>query len=123
MRYILSIRGGGIRGIIPTCATVSMYKGCGHSRRGRSCRDAAEPRVGERRVVLIDAAIRACRAARSGLGRGDGLDIRKGRGRQWKSGAGAIVTVKNLDTGVTRTATTDDEGDYRILALPLGGRK
>jgi hypothetical protein len=34
--------------------------------------------------------------------------------------SGATVTVRNIDTGVTRAATTDDGGNFRILALPLG---
>ena len=34
--------------------------------------------------------------------------------------SGATVTVRNLDTGVMRTAATDDGGNFRILALPLG---
>src|SRR5215813_1883310 len=33
---------------------------------------------------------------------------------------GAKVTVKNLDTGLTREITTDDSGLYRIAALPPG---
>ena len=32
----------------------------------------------------------------------------------------ATVTAKNQDTGFTRTATTDDEGNYRIILLPPG---
>jgi hypothetical protein len=34
--------------------------------------------------------------------------------------SGATVTVKSLETGVTRTVTTDSAGDFRVLALPLG---
>jgi len=34
--------------------------------------------------------------------------------------AGATVTVKSLDTGASRTATTDDSGNYAALGLPLG---
>jgi hypothetical protein len=34
--------------------------------------------------------------------------------------SGAVITARSLDTGVTRTATTDDRGSFRILALPLG---
>ncbi|MGA2720984.1 MAG: carboxypeptidase-like regulatory domain-containing protein [Bryobacteraceae bacterium] len=34
--------------------------------------------------------------------------------------SGATITVRNLDTGVTRAATTDDGGNFRVLALPLG---
>jgi len=34
--------------------------------------------------------------------------------------AGAKVTVKNLATGGTRTATTDDSGHYRMVGLPPG---
>src|SRR5579872_1130978 len=33
---------------------------------------------------------------------------------------GATVTVKSLETGATRSATTDDAGDYRVLSVPLG---
>jgi hypothetical protein len=32
----------------------------------------------------------------------------------------ATVTVKSQETGATRSATTDDSGDYRIVSLPLG---
>ncbi len=34
--------------------------------------------------------------------------------------SGATVTVKSIDTGATRTATTDSAGHYTILSLPLG---
>ena len=34
--------------------------------------------------------------------------------------AGATVTVKSLETGTTRAVTTDETGNYRVLALPLG---
>ncbi|MBI3940703.1 MAG: TonB-dependent receptor [Acidobacteria bacterium] len=33
---------------------------------------------------------------------------------------GATVTVKNTDTGLVRTAITDDQGRYHLLQLPLG---
>src|SRR5215468_8984126 len=33
---------------------------------------------------------------------------------------GAMVTVKSLETGATRTVTTDETGNYRVLSLPLG---
>ena len=33
---------------------------------------------------------------------------------------GATVTVKNADTGFSRTATTGDDGSYRFSALPVG---
>jgi Carboxypeptidase regulatory-like domain/TonB-dependent Receptor Plug Domain len=33
---------------------------------------------------------------------------------------GATVTVRSVETGATRTATTDDSGEYRVLALPVG---
>jgi hypothetical protein len=39
------------------------------------------------------------------------------------SGAGvndAMVTVKNLETGATRSVTTDAAGDFRVLSLALG---
>jgi hypothetical protein len=32
----------------------------------------------------------------------------------------ATITVKSQETGATRTVTTDDSGNYRILSLPLG---
>jgi hypothetical protein len=36
---------------------------------------------------------------------------------------GATVTVKSLETGATRTATTDDAGNFKILSLPLGAQE
>src|SRR5919198_2408872 len=33
---------------------------------------------------------------------------------------GANVTVKNVETGATRTVTTDETGNYRVLSLPVG---
>src|SRR2546426_852879 len=33
---------------------------------------------------------------------------------------GAIVVVKNLETGATRTVMTDDMGNYRVLSLAVG---
>ncbi len=33
---------------------------------------------------------------------------------------GATVTVKSLETGATRTVTSDEAGNFRVLALPLG---
>ncbi len=42
---------------------------------------------------------------------------------QDKSGAvipGVLVTVRNQETGVARTVTTDDHGYYRVLSLPVG---
>ena len=33
---------------------------------------------------------------------------------------GAAVTVKSLETGAARTLTTNDSGNYRALALPVG---
>jgi len=33
---------------------------------------------------------------------------------------GVIITVKNLETGATRSIVTDDEGRYRVNALPVG---
>jgi hypothetical protein len=33
---------------------------------------------------------------------------------------GATVTVKSLETGATRVATTDDGGNFKVLSLPLG---
>jgi Carboxypeptidase regulatory-like domain/TonB-dependent Receptor Plug Domain len=33
---------------------------------------------------------------------------------------GATVTVKSLETGASRTVTTNDSGDYTVVGLPLG---
>jgi hypothetical protein len=33
---------------------------------------------------------------------------------------GATVTVKNLETGASRTVTTDQSGNYTLVSLPLG---
>jgi hypothetical protein len=33
---------------------------------------------------------------------------------------GATITVKSVETGVSRTATTNGSGDYTVLGLPLG---
>src|SRR5207253_2431874 len=33
---------------------------------------------------------------------------------------GAIVAIKNLETGATRTVMTDDMGNYRVLSLAVG---
>src|SRR5436190_22251268 len=33
---------------------------------------------------------------------------------------GATVTVKTLETGAARSATTDESGAYRIVAIPVG---
>jgi len=37
--------------------------------------------------------------------------------------AGAMVTVKSLETGAVKTVTTDDSGDYTVLGLPLGAHE
>ena len=34
--------------------------------------------------------------------------------------AGAIVTVKSVETGLTRVVTTDETGYFRALSLPVG---
>jgi hypothetical protein len=34
--------------------------------------------------------------------------------------AGATITVRNVATGATKSATTDDEGRYRVQDLPVG---
>src|SRR5438046_8772887 len=34
--------------------------------------------------------------------------------------SGATITVKSLETGATRTATTDDTGGFRVLSLSVG---
>jgi len=36
---------------------------------------------------------------------------------------GAVITVKSLETGASRTATTDDTGNYRIVSLPVGAQE
>src|SRR6476619_3126171 len=33
---------------------------------------------------------------------------------------GATVTVKSLETGASRSTTTNENGTYRVLALPVG---
>ncbi len=33
---------------------------------------------------------------------------------------GVAITVKSLETGATRAVTTDDEGDFRVMSLPVG---
>src|ERR1051326_1550718 len=33
---------------------------------------------------------------------------------------GVTITIKNVDTGATRTILTDDAGRYRVTALPVG---
>src|SRR5690349_6296951 len=34
--------------------------------------------------------------------------------------ADATITVKKLETGVTRAVTTDDTGNFRVFSLPVG---
>ena len=34
--------------------------------------------------------------------------------------SGATVTVKSLETGAERTATTNEAGRFRVLSLPVG---
>src|SRR5215472_1089181 len=36
---------------------------------------------------------------------------------------GAIITIKNLETGATRTATTDETGGYRVVSLAIGSQE
>ncbi|HEX4279011.1 MAG TPA: carboxypeptidase regulatory-like domain-containing protein [Bryobacteraceae bacterium] len=36
---------------------------------------------------------------------------------------GTTVTVKSLETGATRTTTTDQSGDFKILSLPVGAQE
>src|SRR2546426_7343256 len=36
---------------------------------------------------------------------------------------GATVTVKSLETGATRTVTTDETGNFRVLSLPIGSQE
>lgn len=36
---------------------------------------------------------------------------------------GAMVTVKNLETGATRVVTTDEVGNFRVLSLPVGSQE
>jgi hypothetical protein len=33
---------------------------------------------------------------------------------------GAVVTVRNIETGFTRSGTTNSDGDYSFLDLPIG---
>ncbi len=35
----------------------------------------------------------------------------------------ATITVKNLETGAARAVTTDADGNYRVLSLPLGAQE
>jgi hypothetical protein len=37
--------------------------------------------------------------------------------------SGTTVTVKNLETGTARSATTDEAGSFRLLSLPLGAQE
>ena len=37
--------------------------------------------------------------------------------------SGASVTVRSLETGAVRKTTTDDNGDYIVVALPLGAQE
>jgi hypothetical protein len=37
--------------------------------------------------------------------------------------AGAAITVRSLESGATRTTTTNEEGDYTVLSLPLGAQE
>src|SRR5215470_15819917 len=36
---------------------------------------------------------------------------------------GAMVTVKSIETGSTRTVTTDETGNYRVLSLSVGAQE
>ena len=36
---------------------------------------------------------------------------------------GAVVTIKSLETGATRTVTTDETGNYRVLSLGVGAQE
>src|SRR5215831_4833230 len=36
---------------------------------------------------------------------------------------GATVTAKSLETGATRTVTTDEAGNFRIVSIPLGAQE
>ena len=36
---------------------------------------------------------------------------------------GAAITVTSVETGATRTATTDQKGNYTVLSLPLGAQE
>ena len=38
----------------------------------------------------------------------------------WAAVAGAVVTAKGLDTGASRTTTTDQAGRYELIALSIG---
>src|SRR6185312_16844906 len=42
------------------------------------------------------------------------------------SGAGlsaATITVTSVETGATRTATSGDDGNYKVLSLPVGAQE
>jgi len=55
------------------------------------------------------------------FGQGAGASI-EGVAKDQQGGVlpGVIVTLRNQDSGVTRTSTTDTDGRYRFLALPPG---
>src|SRR5258708_13728694 len=36
---------------------------------------------------------------------------------------GATVTVKSTETGATRIVTTDENGNYRVLSVPVGAQE
>jgi len=56
---------------------------------------------------LLDAQVNASISGKVQDATGTGID-------------GATVTVKSLDTGATRTATTGSSGNFRLLSLPIG---
>src|SRR6266702_2736219 len=55
------------------------------------------------------------------FGQGAGASI-EGVAKDQQGGVlpGVIVTLRNQDSGVTRTSTTETDGRYRFLALPPG---
>src|SRR5438105_4080081 len=58
----------------------------------------------------------------AGLGRAQTAATISGRVQDASGAAvsGATVTVKSLETGATRTSTTDETGGFRVLSLAVG---
>ncbi|PWT98112.1 MAG: TonB-dependent receptor [Terriglobia bacterium] len=65
-------------------------------------------------LLLCVAAVRPVQAQVTGAISGDVKDA------TGAAVSGAVVTVKNVETGALRTVTTDTAGDFRFLALALG---
>ena len=60
------------------------------------------------------------RGHNAGTGSSDGGHLRHGADPTGGGVAGAMVTVKSLETGASRVTTTDSAGHYTVLSLPLG---